>query len=207
MTTDVDGLLSGLDVSRETLERLAHYEALLKQWNPKINLVSRSSMDDFWTRHMLDSLQLYRLAPKTESWLDLGSGGGFPGLVCAIMAMQHDAGTQFTLIESDQRKSVFLRTIIRELGAPARVISKRIEAVAPVGAGVLTARALADLDGLLAYCDRHLSPTGVALFPKGVNWKNEVAEARKRWNFTAEALTSLTEPNAVILKIHGVARV
>ena len=195
-----------LDVSRETFERLTTYVELVKRWNPRINLVSRNSLNDIWARHILDSVQVFRCAEAFDNWVDLGSGGGFPGMVCAIMAIDESPKSQFTLVESDQRKSAFLRNVARECGASCRVMSKRIEAVDPLNADILSARALADLPSLLSFCDRHLSETGTALLPKGASWKKELADAREEWNFQAEPITSLTEPQAVILKIKGVSR-
>jgi 16S rRNA (guanine527-N7)-methyltransferase len=196
------------DVSRETMAKLEAYAELLKKWNPKINLVSRNTLDDLWTRHIVDSAQIYSLAPSNFShWADIGSGGGFPGLVCALIASEKNPNAQFTLIESDARKSVFLRTVIRETDIEANVITERIEKAKPVGADLLTARALADLPTLLGFASRHLQESGIALFPKGVNWQKEVQEARKTWCFDCEHATSETESGAVILRIGGISRV
>lgn len=195
-----------LNVSRETLERLKIYVDLVNRWNPKINLVSRSSLEDIWNRHILDSVQVFRCAGPFDSWADIGSGGGFPGMVCAIMAVEEAADSHFQFVESDQRKSAFLRNVARECGVKCRVISKRIETVDPLMADVLSARALADLRTLLSFCARHLSDSGTALLPKGANWKKELFDAQEEWKFDAEPITSLTEPQAVILKIKGVSR-
>lgn len=205
MTTEA--LLERLNVSRETLDRLKIFEQVLQKWNPKINLVSRNSLDDLWTRHIIDSVQVFRCVSPPNHWVDMGSGGGLPGVIAAIMAAEESPNTKVTLIESDQRKSAFLRTAARECGAKLTVISKRIEQADPQNADVLSARALADLSLLLEFSERHLSPTGTALFPKGANWKKEVDNARQRWRFDFEPITSLTEPDAVVLKIEGVARV
>lgn len=206
MSTGAGATAEALSVSRETFERLKIYVDLLERWNPKINLVSRNSLKDIWTRHILDSVQVFRCAESVSHWGDLGSGGGFPGMVCAIMAIEAAPDTQFTLVESDQRKSAFLRNVARECGVKCTVTSRRIEAVEPLHADVLTARALADLKTLMSFCDRHLAPDGMALLPKGATWKKELADARKEWKFEAEPITSLTEPQAVILKIKGVTR-
>lgn len=203
MTPDV---FDGLDVSRETFERLELYVEMVRRWNPKINLVSRRSLDDIWNRHILDSVQVYRCADTFESWADLGSGGGFPGMVCAIMAIEEAPKAQFFFVESDQRKSAFLRNVARECGANCQVLSKRIESVDPLDADVLSARALADLNALMSFCDRHLGENGVALLPKGASWKKELEAAREEWKFECEPITSLTEPQAVILRIKGVSR-
>jgi 16S rRNA (guanine527-N7)-methyltransferase len=179
---------------------------LLKRWNPKINLVSRNSLEDIWDRHILDSVQVFRCAMAADTWVDIGTGGGFPGMVCAIMALEGSPNTRFQFVESDQRKSAFLRNVARECGVTCQVISKRIESVDPLEADILSARALADLRTLLSFCDRHLSENGTALLPKGANWKKELSEAQEEWKFDVEPITSLTEPQAVILKIKGVSR-
>ncbi|WP_170755512.1 16S rRNA (guanine(527)-N(7))-methyltransferase RsmG [Ruegeria lacuscaerulensis] len=202
----IGAIFEGLDVSRETLERLTTYVDLVNRWNPKINLVSRNSLNEIWVRHIKDSVQVYRCADTFDNWADLGSGGGFPGMVCALMAAEENPNAEFTFVESDQRKSAFLRNVARECGANCKIISKRIETVGPLNAQVLSARALADLKTLLSYCDRHLSESGVALLPKGANWKKELDDAREEWNFQADPITSLTEPQAVILKFKGVSR-
>lgn len=196
-----------LGVSRETFSRMEVFAALLEKWTAKINLVSRSSLPHLWERHIRDSIQAVRLAPDADHWADLGSGGGFPGLVVAILATEERPDMRTTLVESDQRKAVFLRTVAREAGARCTVLSERIEAVTPLDADILSARALADLPKLLEYAERHLAPDGTALFPKGASWKKELALAREQWRFDCEAVTSETEPDAVILKIKGVQRV
>ncbi|MCG7520413.1 16S rRNA (guanine(527)-N(7))-methyltransferase RsmG [Ruegeria sp. Ofav3-42] len=201
-----EAIFDDLGVSRETFGRLTTYVELVKRWNPKINLVSRKSLDEIWVRHIKDSVQVYRCAMSFNNWVDLGSGGGFPGMVCAIMAVEGAPDARFTFVESDQRKSAFLRNVSRECGVNCSVLSKRIEAVDPLNADILSARALADLRTLLSFCDRHLSKTGLALLPKGEKWKKELEEAREEWNFDVDPITSLTEPQAVILKIKGVSR-
>ncbi|MBA84127.1 16S rRNA (guanine(527)-N(7))-methyltransferase RsmG [Thalassobius sp. S69A] len=197
-----------LDVSRETIEKLETYVELLKKWNPRINLVSKSTIDAVWQRHIQDSAQIFDLAPVDfQHWVDLGSGGGFPGLVCAILSQGRNPQALFTLVESDARKSVFLRTVIREIGLNAQVITDRIEQTLPLNADVLSARALADLSVLLEFSQRHMQESGIALFPKGVNWKNEVQTAEASWFFEWEQTKSKTEPGAVILRIGGISRV
>jgi len=197
-----------LNVSRETFEALRVYADLLEKWNPKINLVSRASLSELWTRHIMDSAQLMSLAPNPcKTWVDLGSGGGFPGLVIAIMALESGSPKEVILIESDARKCAFLRTVIRETGAKAIVMNQRIEKTDPLNADVLTARALADLADLLGFADRHLAADGTALFPKGVQWEKELTDAQSLWNFNYRVDTSLTEVGPVILSVTGVSRV
>ncbi|SFD63584.1 16S rRNA (guanine(527)-N(7))-methyltransferase RsmG [Roseivivax sediminis] len=194
-------------VSRETSERLAIYAKLVRKWSPRINLVARSTLPVLESRHIADSAQLFALAPAAASWADLGTGAGFPGLVCAILAAEDRPATTFTLVESDQRKSAFLRTAIRETGLSVSVVTERAESLAPLASSVLSARALADLSTLLDLTERHLAPSGTALFPKGATWEKEVAEARARWSFSVTAHTSETHPDAVILQIGDVAHV
>lgn len=195
-----------MNVSRETQERLAIYADLLLKWSPKINLVSPASLSDAETRHFDDSLQVASLCPPgAKTWVDLGSGGGFPGAVVAIAL--RESGLVVTLIESDQRKATFLRTVSRETKTPFNVVANRIEDVEPLGCDVISARALAPLDDLLSYTDRHLSADGTAFFMKGGTWRNEITDAQKKWRFTCEAHRSVTHPDAAVLEIGGLSHV
>ncbi|WP_417806317.1 16S rRNA (guanine(527)-N(7))-methyltransferase RsmG [Thioclava sp.] len=196
------------DVSRETLERLGVLETLLKKWNKAINLVSVATLSEVWTRHFADSAQILALAPdNTLHWADLGSGAGFPGLVIAILAKEKQPDLAVTLVESDHRKSAFLLAVIRELGLKARVKAERIEETESLDCDVLSARALAPLSKLLEFSGRHLTDRGVALFPKGARWEEEVASARENWSFDLQVLPSQSNPSGVILKISGAKRV
>jgi len=206
MSDSAKEALAKLDVSRETIRRLEVFDALLRKWTPRINLVSRNSVEHLWNRHIVDSVQVFRCVQPVGHWVDLGSGGGFPGLVIAIMAADECPNMTVTLIESDQRKSAFLRTVARETGVACKVIAQRIESVERQNGDILSARALADLSGLLDYAEPHLKKDGTALFPKGVTWKKEIAAARQKWIFEVDPLTSMTESGSVILKIKGVSR-
>jgi 16S rRNA (guanine527-N7)-methyltransferase len=200
-------LLCGQNVSRETFERLEIFSALLRKWNGSINLVSQNSMNELWERHIADSVQVFRLSGPFQNWLDIGSGAGLPGAIVAILAMDECPGSKITLIESDRRKSVFLRTVARETGAAFTVITDRIEQADAQDVDVISARAVADLSTLLEFSERHLKPEGYALFPKGVSWKKEVDAARQEWDMDIDPIPSVTEPGAVILKIKGITRV
>ncbi|NVK62378.1 MAG: 16S rRNA (guanine(527)-N(7))-methyltransferase RsmG [Rhodobacteraceae bacterium] len=206
--TLLDPRLPGLDVSRETQEKLDHLVALLAKWSPRINLVSRTTLEDSWTRHILDSAQVFSV-PEVHSghWADFGSGGGFPGLVVAILAQELAPDLKVTLVESDQRKSVFLRTALRETKVDAQILNERIEKVSPLQADVISARALAELTVLLAFADRHMCETGRAVFLKGANWKKELEAARESWKFDCAERKSITDPNAVVLSIGALTHV
>ncbi|MDF3349885.1 16S rRNA (guanine(527)-N(7))-methyltransferase RsmG [Sulfitobacter sp. KE34] len=195
-----------LDVSRETFEKLKAFAELVRKWNPKINLVSKDSLNDLWSRHILDSVQIFELVPGPGKWVDLGSGGGFPGIVISILN-QEERNFDVVMVESDQRKSAFLRTAIRELDLAAKVKTERIEELECLEADVLSARALADLTKLLGFAELHLKRGGIALFPKGQSWQREDLEARQDWNYDLETVTSKTNSDAAILKIKDIARV
>ncbi|MBC2836043.1 16S rRNA (guanine(527)-N(7))-methyltransferase RsmG [Paragemmobacter straminiformis] len=199
-------LLAGLDVSRETIEKLKSLESLLAKWNPAINLVARSTVDAAWSRHILDSAQLFQIAPF-RVWADLGSGGGFPGLVIAVLAEGRGSDARVVLVEADQRKATFLREAARGLGVRVQVEAQRIESVDPLAADILSARALAPLSALCGFAARHLAPAGTAIFPKGQNWEAEVAEARKSWKFDLDVRPSLVEAGSVVLVMKAIVHV
>ena len=200
--SEQERVLRTLNVSRETTARLDALGSLLRRWTEKINLVSRGTLDLYWSRHVLDSAQLVALAPSQGTWADLGSGGGFPGLVVAIVADR-----PMILVESDQRKCAFLRVAARETGADVEVICARIEDVPPMNVDVLSARALAPLPDLLAFAERHLAQGGLALFPKGRNSDQEIADALAKWRFDCEKVPSKTDDEAVVLRIGAITRV
>ncbi len=195
------------NVSRETLARLEAYAALLEKWNPRINLVAPSTIPDLWDRHIRDSLQVFDLAPESPRlWVDLGSGGGLPGLVCAILAKEAVPECRFVLIESDKRKAAFLMTVARELSLTMDVLAQRAEHVGALGADVVSARALAPLPQLLPLVARHLTETGVALLPKGKTYAEELAAARLEWQFAVTSHDSKTNASARILILKELKR-
>lgn len=195
------------DVSRETSDRLQIHADLLTKWNSAINLVARSTISDIWNRHILDSMQLFRHGAAGRTWVDVGSGAGFPGMIIAILARESAPGLSVTLIEPDQRKVAFLNEVARLTGTEVCIIGERIETIAPLQTDILSARGLAPLDRLLCYTSRHIVPDGVAIFPKGARFQEEIAVARKSWDFDCEVYQSLTNARAVVLKIQGVVRV
>lgn len=201
-----EAFLQEFPVSRETLEKLDCYFELLSAWNSRINLISKGTLKDAWQRHFADSAQLFGIPAGQGSWVDLGSGAGFPGLVIAILADESGA-YQVTLVESDQRKAAFLRAVSRELGLKVTVLADRIEEVKPQNAEVVSARALAPLTKLLEYAQTHLSADGLALFPKGEKADAEIAEALEQWHFRCEKHPSITDARSSILSIGGIQRV
>jgi 16S rRNA (guanine527-N7)-methyltransferase len=199
--------LRGHDVSRETADRLAAFAALLAKWNARINLVSPATLREVWTRHIVDSLQVFDLAAVSEGhWADLGTGGGFPGLVVAIVAADEAPDLRVTLVESDQRKAAFLAAALRETGVRAAIRAERIEAADPLAADIVSARALAPLSRLLGHAVRHMSPAGKAFFPKGRSCDAELEEALASWRFRYQKHPSRTDSQAVILQIEDIAR-
>ncbi len=193
-------VLDWMDVSRETSDKLYFYVAAVERWTKAINLVSKSSVPDLWVRHVLDSAQIHALAPvEARHWLDIGSGGGFPGVVCALLSADAQRSTRFTLVESDRRKCAFLTTMSRELDLGLDVQVARIEDLPPQQADVVSARALAPLSELLGYARRHASADAHLLFPKGARVLNEIQDAEQYWRFTHELHQSITDPDAHVI--------
>ncbi len=196
-------LAAQLDVSRETLDKLESFVALVESWQPKINLISSKSVPDIWLRHVFDCAQLGPLIPSTCRILaDFGSGGGFPGVVLAILGVKG-----VNLIESDQRKAVFLKEALRTTGSEGVVHMARAEEIAPLGADVVTARALAPLERLMPLAARHLNENGICLFHKGANAVSELTATRKIWHSSVDIIRSNSDDGGAILRIGGVSRV
>ena len=203
-----DNFAETFDVSRETMSRLEAYAALLVKWNPKINLVAKSTVSSVWHRHMADSAQLWALAPKSaKTWLDIGSGAGFPGLVIAAIAVEKAPDLVVTLVESDRRKSIFLQSAAREMGIKVQVVTKRIELLEAQNTDILSARALSSLTQLLEFAEKHRNKNGTCLFPKGVRVDSELTDASSCWHMAYETFPSMTDSDAVILRIGEFKRV
>ena len=199
------GMDFGWAASRETARRFERFEELLEKWNPYANLVSRRSLVHCRERHFRDSAQLFRHAPgECRKWLDLGAGGGFPGIVLACMAREARPEMEFILADSNERKCRFLNLAARELGLNARAVGARAEALEPQRADAVSARAMAPLRTLLGYAKRHLAPGGLCVFPKSAGYAREVEEARKLWAFDLEAVPSETEESSAILLIGSI---
>jgi 16S rRNA (guanine527-N7)-methyltransferase len=210
---------TAFSVSRETVERLKIYERLLQHWQKTINLVAPSTLTQVWARHFADSAQILRHAPENpKTWVDLGSGAGFPGLVVAIMLAEKSAPaptadpkstrTKVTLVESDSRKAAFLREVAREVAVPVDILPLRIEAAATQAslkrAGAVSARALAPMPRLLALAAPFFGPETVGLFLKGREATRECQAAGLEWNFDRELVPSLTDPEARVVVVRKI---
>jgi 16S rRNA (guanine527-N7)-methyltransferase len=197
-----------VNVSRETWDRLDRIVALLREWQPRINLVASSTLDQAWTRHIADSLQLLTHAPGGRTWLDIGSGAGFPGLVIACALTE--TGGMVHLVESDLRKSAFLREAARRAAAPAQIHPVRIEHLSPLqtlpAPEIVTARALAPLKTLLEYAEPWLERGAQALFLKGQDIEAELTESSKSWHIEANLIPSVTDSRGRIVQIASARR-
>ncbi len=190
------------DVSRDTLEALGRYGALLEKWQKAINLVGKSTLPDLWRRHMLDSHQLLSKTQKTAgTWLDLGSGAGFPALVVAICS-----GFEVHAVESDQRKCLFMQNVSRETMVSITVHNCRIEALEPMTADIISARALAPLEKLLELASPFAHADTEFLFLKGQDVDEELTKASKCWNMEIEKHRSVTSEEGCLLKLTKVRR-
>ncbi|MGB3900711.1 MAG: 16S rRNA (guanine(527)-N(7))-methyltransferase RsmG [Mesorhizobium sp.] len=189
-------------VSRETFARLEAFERLFHKWNASINLVATSTLADAWERHILDSAQLFRLSPSATRWVDIGSGGGFPGLILAILLREREGG-EIHLIESNRKKASFLQTVTGQFELPARVHAKRVEDCYSlvVDPEVVTARAVAPLPDLLTLVAPWLDNQAIGLFHKGRDYQSEVAESAHRWSFDLVEHRSSIDPQSVVLEI------
>lgn len=202
-------IINGQSVSRETQQRLEHFVELFKKWNAVTNLVAPSTLQDIWTRHIADSVQIFQLLPAPIRWADLGSGGGFPGVITAIL-LAETGGGWVNLVESNHKKAGFLRLALAETGARGSIHPVRIE-TAPEAVGTvdaISARALADLDTLLGYLHPWAATNEKlrALLNKGRDYEAELEKARGRWQFDLIKHQSSIDANSVVLEISNLHR-
>ncbi|HLL58609.1 MAG TPA: 16S rRNA (guanine(527)-N(7))-methyltransferase RsmG [Allosphingosinicella sp.] len=193
-----------LDVPRETLERLDAFVALLRSDSERQNLVSKASLEEVWTRHIADSAQLVQLAPEgARTWLDLGTGAGFPGLIVALLT-----SGKTTLVESRKLRVNFLQRAAELLGIADRtnILCSRVENVAPAHFDVISARAFAPLDRLLTLGQRFAAPETRWVLPKGRNAKTELEAAESLWQGKFRLEPSLTDAEAQIIVAEQVRR-
>lgn len=195
------------EVSDECINRLMHYEVLLKKWTKVINLIGPSTVSQIWSRHFYESAKSFQIAKsKPGKWLDFGSGGGLPGVVVALIAEDQRADFNLVCVEADLRKCQFIRTVSRETGARVSVSSRRIEDLPAQNAQAIFSRALASLDSLLKLSENQLATDGNCFFHKGKNWRSEIAEAQKNWSFNYEVHDCGTHEESVILSIGDLKR-
>ncbi|WP_120498263.1 16S rRNA (guanine(527)-N(7))-methyltransferase RsmG [Kiloniella sp. EL199] len=203
-TTGIDGFKKHIPVSRETEDKLKCYADLLVKWNKAINLVSKNTLPDLWTRHFLDSAQLIKYLPETDhkkTIVDFGSGAGFPALILAIL----EAGNVHAM-ESDLKKSMFLREVSRETDAGLTVHNNRIEKIEPFAVDVFTARAFAPLTKIINFSQPFLEVSKAEKDPeflllKGRNVDEELTEAEKKWTMKVSRYNSLSDDDAAILNL------
>ena len=194
-------LVSDYGVSRETIERFEAYQAILTKWAPRINLVGASTLASFWDRHILDSAQILPLAsPEAKTWVDFGSGAGFPGLVIAALVQSRD-GAQVTLIEASTKRCSFLREAARAMQVRVDIVNDKLENVTPRPVDIITARAFTALDRLLAYSAPWQGPQTQALFPKGEEVSGELAQASTNWRFKSTIHPSASDVRGCIVEI------
>lgn len=210
---DPQAFQDAFSVSRETIAKLELYASLLLRWQKAVQLVAPSTLSQIWFRHFADSAQLLRFCPSSiGTWIDMGSGAGFPGLVVALLArdeMQSKHIDRFILIESDTRKAAFLREVTRQLGLIVDIYCDRIELSSTqgrVGHGdIISARACAPLVQLLEYILPYWKITSMGLFLKGAEVDKEITQAYQRFNFKLEIKPSLTDPRGQIIQILDLA--
>lgn len=202
-------VINGLRVSRETNEKLDHFATLFQKWAKTINLVAPSTLKDLRQRHITDSAQIYAHFPGPKTWLDLGSGGGFPGIITAILMAEHQEGWVH-LVESNKKKAAFLRVALSETGARGSVHPQRIEAMPDIvpECDAISARALAELPHLLDFCAPWMlaHPNTRAFFHKGRDYQQEVDKAISRYHFDLVKHRSSVEPDSVVLEIAHLSR-
>ena len=195
-------LISALELKPVDLERLAAYETLVRKWSSVKKLVSASALNDLWVRHLLDSAQVQRVLPKAKLWADLGSGGGFPGLVTAIL-LADEPDAHMHLVESDGRKCAFLRAVSRETGLRTTVHHARIEDAAAdlTGIEAVSARALADMDQLVAWSFPLLEKGAIGVFPKGKGHQDELTNLTRDSRFNIDLRPSISQSDGALVLV------
>ena len=205
---DIDFELQKYNVSRETILKLKDFVAILRDWNEKMNLVSKNSMEDVWERHVLDSLQLIEYLPTTvKSLVDIGSGAGFPGVVLAIAMQEKFPMTQVTLVESITKKTVYLKDVCQKLGLNnVKIENDRVENIVFKNVDVITARAVAALDVLCGYAYKISNKQTEMLFLKGQSHAQEDAAARQKWRYDADIRPNRYADGGVIMKLRNLRK-
>jgi 16S rRNA (guanine527-N7)-methyltransferase len=208
LAADKAAALALTPVSRETEARLDRFVDLLLQWQAKTNLVAPSTLPTIWTRHIADSLQLLSIAPSANVWADLGSGGGFPGVVIAC-ALAEIPGAKVHLVERNAKKAAFLREALRVTASPGIVHLGDIRDIvdrfaSPVDC--ISARALAPLHQLIGFTEPLLQNGAKALFLKGQDVEAELTEAARYWNIAPKLHSSRTGGQGWVVELDHIER-
>ena len=203
---DIIAELKTYNVSRETIRKLENFVDLLTQWNQKMNLISKNSLSDVWTRHVLDSIQLSSyFSDKDNLIIDIGSGSGFPGIVSAIVLQEKNPQAKVVLVESITKKTLYLNSVSAELGLKnVTVINDRVENTVFKNADVITARAVASLDVLLKYAAKIGGKQTKFLLLKGKSYVSEENQAKEHWNYSCEIFKNKYSEDGVIMKITNI---
>lgn len=205
---DIDFELQKYNVSRETIRKLEQFVEILRDWNSKMNLVSKNSMDCVWERHVLDSLQLVEYLPMDLSYLvDIGSGAGFPGMVLAIVMAEKFPAAKITLVESIAKKTMYLNDVCQKLGLQnVQIENNRVENVVFKGVDIITARAVASLDVLCGYAYKISQKNTGLLFLKGRSYKEEDAAAQKNWKYNLRIHPNKYSDDGVVMELHDLRK-
>jgi 16S rRNA (guanine527-N7)-methyltransferase len=196
-----------IDVSRETYANLETFQNMVLEWNNKFNLISKSSAEDIWNRHILDSLQLLKfINDKAEKLYDFGSGAGFPGMVLAIAIKDIFPNLKVSLMESIRKKTIFLNEVKTKLNLDVDIYNERVENLKLPKADIITSRAMASLEKLLNYAYPFCKKETELLFLKGKTWEDEIKTALIKWKFDYEAFESITDKDGKILFIKNIRR-
>ena len=192
------------NVSRETIDKLKAYEASLKEWQNKFNLVSKSSLENAWDRHFCDSVQLIKYIPETTRVMfDFGSGAGFPGMVLAVLLAEKMPKIHINLVESIKKKTLYLNAVKEMFQLNnVTIINERIENLKKTTADIITSRAMCKLTDLLGYAYPFTNKNTIMIFPKGKTFQTEIEEAKKKWKFNCQIETNETNDEGKILIIN-----
>ena len=208
MEKSVENELIKYNVSRETLGQLVDFTQIICEWNEKMNLISKNSIKDIWQRHILDSIQLIDYLPlNLKKLVDIGSGAGFPALVLAIVLAGKKTDAHLDLVESITKKTVYLNDAVQRLGLQnVQIVNSRVENAVFKGVDVITARAVAALDVLLAYQNKIGDNKTIGLYLKGKTYREEIAAAHKNWDFECNVAENRYSDDGVILQISALRR-
>jgi 16S rRNA (guanine527-N7)-methyltransferase len=194
-------LLSEQNVSRETFLRLEQYVNLLLKWNESINLVSPNTIGHLWSRHILDSAQLLKYVDLEKIIVDVGSGGGLPGLVLAILGAKN-----MHLVDKDTRKCVFLQQAIKYSQNLVKVHNCLFDDINIANIDIIIARAFSNIAKLLAIINKKINKNTELLLLKGQKWQEEIKTAMIEWDFEYSYYPSITDNYGVIIRLTNISQ-